>query len=130
MRSIIALVLALAIALGSYYFYLRRVQPQGAGTGPTQAISLAGVQNDLLAIAQAERSYFVEHGSYASLGELNSNGMLTNPRTSRGGYSYSVETSPHGFKVTARYSTQPNDPPGLRYPTFIVDQTMQVRQTD
>jgi len=129
MRSIVALVLALAIALGISYFYIRRVQPQGAG-GPTQAISLAGVQNDLLAIAQAERSYFAQHGSYASLGELNSNGMLTNPRTSRGGYSYSVETSADGFKITARYSSQPNDPPGLRYPTFTVDQTMQIRRTD
>jgi hypothetical protein len=129
-RSIIALVVALGIALGSYYFYFRRVQPQGAGTVPTQAISLTGVQTDLLAIAQAERSYFAQHGSYASLGELTSSGTLTMPRTGRGGYSYSVETSAEGFNITARYSTQPNDASGLRYPTFTVDQTMQVQQTD
>ena len=130
MRSLIALVLVLAIAFGIYYLYLKRVQPAGPGSMPTQAINLTGVQNDLLGIAQAERSYFAQHGSYASLGELTASSALTMPRSSRGGYGYSVEATATGFTVTARYASQPGDPPGLRYPTFAVDQTMQVRQTD
>ncbi len=129
-RSLIATLLALVIALGIYYLYVKRLQPVGTGSVPMQAISLTGVQNDLLAIAQAERSYFTQHGSYANLGELTADGTLTMPRSGRGGYTYSVETTASGFTVLARYSAQPGDPPGLRYPTITVDQTMQVRQVD
>ena len=129
-RPLIATLLALVIALGIYYLYVKRLQPVGTGSVPMQAISLTGVQNDLLAIAQAERSYFTQHGSYASLGELTANGTLTMPRSGRGGYTYSIETTASGFTVLARYSAQPGDPPGLRYPTITVDQTMQVRQVD
>ncbi len=126
MRSVVALVLALAIALGIYYVYLKRVQPAGPGSLPTQAISIAGVQNDLLAIAQAERAYFAQNGSYASLSELTSSGALTIPRSGREGFTYSVETTTGGFTVTARYT----GPPGVHYPTIIVDQTLQIRQQD
>ena len=76
MRSVIALVLALAIAFGLYLLYLKRIQPAGKGSVATQAISITGVQNDMLAIAQAERAYFAQHGSYASLAELTSSGAL------------------------------------------------------
>ena len=127
MRSLIALVLVLAIAFGIYYFYLKRVQPAGTGSLPTQAISLAGVQNDLLAIAQAERAYFAQNGSYASLSKLTTSGALRMPRAGRDGYTYMVEATATGFTVVARYSGAPGGP---RYPTITVDQTMQVRQID
>ncbi len=127
MRTLISIVLALAIAFGIYYLYLKRVHPAG-GSVPTQAISITGVQNDLLAIAQAERAYFAQSGSYASLGDLTTSGMLTTPRAGRDGYTYSVETSGQGFTVTARYIGQPGDPPGTHYPTIAVDETMQIRQ--
>ncbi len=127
MRSLIALVLALAIAFGIYYFYLKRVQPAGTGSLPTQAISLAGVQNDLLAIAQAERAYFAQNGSYASLSELTASGTLRMPRAGRDGYTYAVEATGTGFTAVARYSGPPGGP---RYPTITVDQTMQIRQID
>ena len=127
MRSLIALVLVLAIAFGIYYFYLKRVQPAGTGSLPTQAISLAGVQNDLLAIAQAERAYFAQNGSYASLSKLTASGALRMPRAGRDGYTYAVEATATGFTVVAQYSGAPGGP---RYPTITVDQTMQVRQID
>lgn len=126
MRSLVALVIALAVAFGIYHFYLKRVQPAGPGTLPTQAISLTGVQNDLLAIAQAERAYFAQNGSYASLGELTASGALTITRTGRDGYTYSVETRADGFIAMARYS----GPTGLRNPTLVVDQSMEVRRVD
>ena len=130
MRSVIALVLALAIAFGLYYFYLNRFQPAGKGSVATQAISITGVQNDLLAIAQAERAYFAQNGSYASLAELTTSGALTMPRAGRDGYTYSVETSGNAFTVTARYTGQSGGSSGLHYPTITVDQTMEVRQQD
>ena len=130
MRSIVALILALAIAFGIYYFYLKRVQPAGPGSMHTQAISTTGVQNDLLAIAQAERAYFAQNGSYASLSELTSSGTLTMPRSGRDGYTYSVETTSGGFTVAARYTGQSGGSSGLRYRTIMVDQTMEVRQQD
>ena len=130
MRSVVALILVLAIAFGIYYFSLKRAQPGGtAGSLPAQAISLTGVRNDLLAIAQAERVYFAEHGSYASLNELASSGALTMERSGRDGYTYSVETTASGFTVTARHSGRPGDAEA-RYPTLTMDQTMQVQQTD
>lgn len=127
MRSLIALLLALAIAFGIYYFYLKRVQPAGPGNAPTQAISVTGVENDLLAIAQAERVYFTEHGAYGSLDELTASGALTLPRAGRQGYNYSVETTATGFTVTARHS---GNAPAVRYPTIIVDETLQIRRVD
>lgn len=133
MRSLfglLALVVVLAIALGGYYFYLKHAQSAGTGIDPQQTISLTGVQNDLLAIAQAERAYFAQHGSYASLGELTSSGALTVSRSGRDGYEYRVETTADGFLAIARYFRQPGAPPGLHHPIITVDQTMQIRQSD
>ncbi len=126
MRALISIVIALAIAFGIYRLYLTRVQPAGSGTAPTQAITITGVQNDLLAIAQAERLYLAEHGSYASLEELISSGALLMEKPGRDGYSYSVETTATSFTVTARYS----GPPGPSYPMLTIDQTMAIRRVE
>src|SRR5207302_8902301 len=91
MRALICLVIVAAIVLGGYYFYLKHMQPDGAGSNPMEAVSLTGVQNDLLAIAQAERAYLAQTGSYASLEELIRSGSLTMSRSGRDGYTYSVE---------------------------------------
>jgi hypothetical protein len=120
MRGLISLVIVLAIAFGIYYLYVRQVQTTGGGSNPTQAISTTGVKNDLLAIAQAERAYFSEHGAYASLDTLVSSGALTMTRTERDGYAYSVEVSADGFTATARH-------PAPDRPAFAIDQTMQIR---
>jgi hypothetical protein len=126
MRALISIVIVLAIAYGIYRLYLTRAQPAGSATAPTQAITITGVQNDLLAIAQAERLYLAEHGSYASLDELISSGTLLTQRPGRDGYAYSVEVTANSFTVTARYS----GPPALRQPTLVIDQSMQIRRLD
>ncbi len=127
MRALVSLVLVLVIVFGIYYLYLKRAQGPGTSGTAIQAISLTGVQADLLAIAQAERVYYAEHGTYASLNELTTSGALTMTRSGRDGYAYSVETTDEGFTVTARYT----GPPGpMRYPTLVVDQTMQIRHSD
>jgi len=131
MRSLASILITLAIVFGLVIlglYYIKRLEPGGSGSAPTRAISITGVQSDLLAIAQAERIYFAQNNSYASLGELTASGALGLARAGRDGYTYSVETAPEGFTVIARYTGQPGDPPGTHYPTITVDQAMQVRQ--
>ncbi len=126
MKALASLLVALALVFGMYFLYVKRSRIAEHGRSPVQTISVTGVQNDLLAIAQAERVYYVEHGAYASLDELASSGALSIPRAGRDGYTYAVQTSASGFTVTARFT----GPPGSHNPTFTVDQTMQVRQVE
>ena len=123
------------IALGGYSLYLKTAAP-GTGNGQiiTQSISTTGVEMDLNAIAQAERQYFAQNGSYASLDQLASSGTMNISAGGRDGYSYSVDASSSGFVVTA---THPDIPAGviqgsaaIHYPTVTVDQSMQIHQSD
>jgi hypothetical protein len=135
MRSVVSLLVVALIALGGYSYYLKTASPAaGAGQVVTQAISTTGVQMDLNAIAQAERMYFAQNGSYASLDQLVSSGTMNIAAGGRDGYTYTVETSSTGFLVTA---THPDIPAGvvqgsaaIHYPTITVDQNMQVRQSN
>lgn len=136
MRAIIGLlsiVLAMAIALGSYYYFFKQSVSE-TGTNPVQAISLTGVQGDLLQIAQAERMYWAQNGTYVDLDKLTSSGSLTMTRTGRDGYTYSVDATDNGFTATATY-TAPIPPTTTgalpqHYPTLTIDQTMVIHQTD
>jgi len=100
----------------------------------TQDISVTGVKTDLMSIAQAERMYYAQNGSYADLATLSSSGTMNLARTSRGGYTYSVDTSATGFTATATYTAPPPEmPPGVappHFPTITVDQTMDVHLAD
>lgn len=129
MRSLIGIVLAAGIALGAYYFYLKQAAP-APGQVATQAISTTGVEMDLTAIAQAERMYQAQNGSYATLDQLLSSGTMNLARTSRDGYTYTVDTSPTGFTITASHPEVPA-PSGVtppHYPVISIDQTMQIQQ--
>lgn len=124
MRSLVALLVTLVIGYLIYRSFITQQLPKEDGGGsPVSAISATGVKNDLIAIAQAERAWFAEHGSYASLSELTSSGALTMTRSGRDGYTYSVDTQAGGFTVTARYSGPITPPPS----GFLIDQSMQVR---
>ena len=133
MKGLISLLIVAAISIGGYLFFLKQAAP-GPGMVATQAISLTGVQNDLVAIAQAERMYFTQNGSYADLATLASSGTMNITRTSRDGYTYSVEPSGNSFTVTARYTAPPPEmPAGVappHFPTFTIDQTMEIHQGD
>jgi hypothetical protein len=128
------LVVAL-IALGGYSYYLKQAAPvTGKGQIVTQAISTTGVEMDLNAIAQGERMYFAQNGSYASLDQLESSGTMNFPAGGRDGYTYTVGTSSNGFVASASH---PDIPAGviqgssaIHYPTVTVDQSMQIRQSD
>jgi hypothetical protein len=135
MRSVVSLLVVALIALAGYSYYLKTATPAaGSGQVVTQAISTTGVEMDLNAIAQSERMYFAQHGSYAPLDQLVSSGTMNISGSGRDGYTYSVNASSRGFVVTA---THPDIPAGviqgssaIHYPTITVDQTMQVRHSD
>jgi hypothetical protein len=125
----IGLLFAALIGIGIYYYYLKQAAP-GPGMVATQAITTTGVEMDLNAIAQAERTYFAQNGSYAGLDQLTSSGALTMARSGRDGYTYSIETSGSGFTVSARHPDSPpvNGTVPLHYPALSIDQTMQMHQ--
>jgi len=125
----IGMLFAALIALGVYYYYLKQAAP-GPGMVATQAITNTGVEMDLNAIAQAERTYFAQNGSYADLDQLTSSGALTMARSGRDGYTYSIETSGNGFTVSARHADSPpvKGTIPLHYPALSIDQTMQMHQ--
>jgi hypothetical protein len=117
----IGLLVVALIAVLVYKFYFSKTGDAGTAT-PFQTIDVAGVKNDLLSIAQAERAYQAEHGSYTSLDELTSSGAMTMTKTGRDGYTYEVQSSAAGFHVIAHCpaATQPG------CTNYSVDQTMEV----
>ena len=133
MKGLISLLIVAAIGMGFYMYTLKQASP-GPGMVATQAISLTGVQMDLTSIAQAERMYYTQNGSYADLPTLVSNGTMNIARTSRDGYTYAVDPSSNGFTATATYTAPPVDvPKGVtppRFPTITIDQTMQIHQSE
>ncbi len=129
MRALLSLLVVTLVIGGAYYFSVRRMPAVAQGTAPTQAISLVGVQNDLLQIAHAERYYIVEHTACGSLDELISSATLSMTRPERDGYTYSVECSGANFTVRAQHAPASEGSP-IRYPSFAVDQTLQVRETN
>lgn len=129
MRGLVAVLVVLLISGGIYCFYMQKMPAPAEGTAPTQAISLTGVQNDLLQIARAERSYIVEHNECGSRDQLLASGSMTMTRAERDGYAYTVECSGTSFTVRAQHAPAPPGSP-IRYPNFVVDQTLEVREAN
>ncbi|HVH50335.1 MAG TPA: hypothetical protein VM781_01615 [Candidatus Bathyarchaeia archaeon] len=129
MRTLISILVAVAVAAGVYLYSLKRMGTTDAGTAPTQAISLTGVRMDLTQIAQAERTYIASNGHCAALDELSSSGTVNFARTEREGYSYEVRCGEASeFVVIAHHAPAPADSP-IRYPILAIDQNMQVGET-
>ena len=125
----IGVLLAALIALGAYYYFLKRAAPS-PGTVVTQTISTTGVEMDLNSIAQAERMYFAQNGTYAGLDQLTSSGTMNLARTGRDGYTYSIETGQNGFTVIARHPEVSGNP-GVtppHFPVISVDQNMEFHE--
>ena len=118
--------LIIVVGIGAYIYMHQTQSVMSAGTSnPTATVDLIGVRNDLLAIAQAERSHQASQGAYVSIDALRSGGDLTMTRDNRGPYNYSAEISDGSFRILATYS----GPESSGMPkTLSVDQTMQVSQ--
>ena len=120
------LTLIVVVAVGAY-IYMRQTQGvMTAGTkSPTATVDLIGVRNDLLAIAQAERSHFAMQANYVSIDTLRQQGDLTMERNNRGPYNYSAEISDSSFRIVATYSGPENS--GMPK-TLSIDESMQISQ--
>jgi hypothetical protein len=128
MKSLIGLLVALAIAGGIYFVYFKRMPVSDAGTAPTQAISLTGVRMDLLQIANAERAYQASAGHCGSLDELSSSGTMNLTRTERDGYTYEIRCGEGSqFQVIANHAAAAPDSP-VRYPILAIDQSLAVSE--
>lgn len=133
MKGLIGILVTAAVGLGIYMYTLKQAAPAN-GMVVTQNISIVGVKTDLINIAQAERMYYTQNGSYADLPTLTSSGTMNIARTSRDGYTYSAQPSGNTFTVTATYTAPPVDNPAKvtppHFPTYTIDQTMEVHQLD
>jgi len=127
MKPLAGVLVTAGFLFGIYVLYLKRIPTVAEGTAPTQAISLTGVQMDLLQIAKAEHNSIAVDGRCSSLEELISSGSMSLSRPERDGYSYAVDCSGNDFTVTARHAPAPAGTP-IRYPNYAMDQSMQVRE--
>jgi hypothetical protein len=112
----------IAVGIGAYLYTQQAKSASVGGSSPQATIDTVGVKNDLIAIANAERRRLASDGKYVSLEDLRSNGDISMPSNTRGPYTYAVETSDSGFKVTATYSGP--DPKAAKQ--LSIDQTMQI----
>src|ERR1700722_15846646 len=96
--GVIGILVTAVIGITFYMYTLKQAAP-GPGMVATQAIDVVGVKNDLVAIAQAERMYYTQNGSYADLSTLTTTGTMNLARTSRDGYTYSATPSGGSFTV-------------------------------
>jgi hypothetical protein len=117
-RSIGFLGLIIVVAIGGYLYTRQAQSVTTVGGNPETTIDVTAVRNDLLAIAGAERNYFASNGKYATLEELRGDIKVQN----RLNYSYSVQTSESGFKISADYSGP--DPKAPKH--FTIDETMTI----
>lgn len=122
--SFASILVVLVIALWIYKSYFGDAQQAMGPQGPMQTIDVIGAKNDLLSIAQAERIYWAQHNSYASMDDLVSSGAMALKKTGREGYTYEEEASSDGFRVTARCTAS-----AAGCTNFFVDQSMQVQST-
>jgi hypothetical protein len=129
MRALAGLLVAVGIAVGVYYVYLKKMPSSDEGTASTQAISLTGVRGDLLQIAQAERTFTATNDHCASLEELISTNSVNMSRPERDGYVYSLNCSGEEFTVTARHAPAPAGS-SIRYPNLAIDHSMEVREVN
>jgi len=124
MRILLSVLMTAAIALGAYALYMKSTVVSTGGS-PVQAISTTSVKMQLLAIAQAERTYYVQNNAYGTIADLSSSGALTVKTPDPNGYAYTAEITSDGFRVTAHRSDA-NSATSQGYPTMTVDQSMKI----
>jgi hypothetical protein len=112
----------MVMAFGMYYYTTAAKVVSPAHGVPQATVEITGVEQDLLAIANAERRFNATNAKYVSLDELISSGELQMPRTTRGPYSYSVDVSGTSFVAKAHASNPPQGAPT----ELSVDDSMRV----
>ena len=118
----IGTIVTMAIGMYIYSVQIKTLSPTSGGNSE-EVVTVAGVKNDLISIANAERSYMASQGKYASLEELTSGNYIT-IKGERPPYFYDVETSNSSFRVTATRTTK-----GAPAQLWITE-SMQVQASD
>ena len=121
MEKMLGVLVVVLVAGFGLWLHLKRAQPVGEKVSIVQIADSAGAKMDLAGIGRAEANYFAQHGSYATLDELNSG--IFPVRTERKGYVYSIDLSPSGFTATAHCQAVS----GQTCQSYTVDQTLEVR---
>jgi hypothetical protein len=116
-------VITLAIGMYIYSLQVRTLTPDAGSGNSESVVTITGVKNDLISIANAERGYMATEGKYASLDELRAGNYITF-RGERLPYVYDVETTSTSFRVTATRTTK-----GAPAQLWITE-TMQVEASD
>ena len=121
--SLLGIVIAMAVGFYLYTHTATSGSPGGTGS-PRATIDVAGVRNDLLAFANAEKQQYALEGKYLSLDELRSKGTVI-PAGRRGPWTYEAEIGGSSFRIVATYSGP--DVAGVPK-TMTVDDTMRIQQ--
>ena len=119
----LGIVIVMAVGMYLYSVQLKQASAPGGASTPTGTANIMGVKNDLISIANAERGYFATEQKYASLDDLIAAKYITIERQ-RPPYTYDVETTSSGFRVTAT-----RDSAGAPAQLWI-DETMQVQSSN
>jgi len=101
----IGTIVTMAIGMYIYSVQIKTLSPSTGGSNSEEVATIAGVKNDLISIANAERGYLSSQGKYASLDELISGNYLA-IQGERPPYVYDVETTDSSFRVTATRTTK------------------------
>jgi hypothetical protein len=119
----IGTIVTMAIGMYIYSQQVKAITP-GAGSGDSaEFATIAGVKNDLVSIANAERGCLASEGKYVSLDELVS-GNYVSIKSERPPYIYAVELSSGSFRATATRTTK-----GAPAQLWITEE-MQVQSSD
>ena len=117
--GLLACVAAMAAGLYIYSKQGASLAASAPGGDLKSYANLAGVKNDLIAIAKAERGFQINEGRYGSLDELNSGRYIT-IKGERDNYTYDVQAADSDFRVTATRS-------GPGSPALLwIDETMEI----
>ena len=101
----IGTIATLAIGMYIYSVQIKTLSPSTGNGNPEEVATIAGVKNDLIGIANAERGYLASQGKYASLDELIGGNYIT-IKGERPPYVYDVQTTDNTFRVTATRATK------------------------
>jgi hypothetical protein len=126
-KTVLSILFTMGIILGVYAMYLKSLSGNKPGATPVAIESDTRVKMQLLNMAQAERTYFAQNSSYATMDQLVSSGWFTPRNPDPSGYSYdvSVATAPEGFTITATHPPGPNGT-NADYPSMSINQDMQI----
>jgi hypothetical protein len=116
-------IITMAIGMYIYSQQVKTLTPGDGSGNSEEVVTITGVKNDLIAIANAERGYLASQGKYASLDELVSGNFVTIKRE-RPPYIYDVETTAGSFRATATRTTK-----GAPAQLWITE-TMQIQASD